>query len=298
MKYIIKVVFFIGASLLAFSCQQGTPNLSEKTPEQTPRLISLSGFLTEVLVELGHGNQLIGRDVTSTYPKTLVKNIPNLGHVTQLNAEAILALQPTIIFVEKKQMKQSEVFEQIKNAGIKMVVVPTSTHLNNSVNAANVIEKHLPSDESKIQSLAQNIESDSLALIALLSKFSDQPKVLFIYARGAGSLMVGGRNTAAAAIIKKAGGKNAVESFENFRALTAEALVEAAPDVILMFESGLASLDGKKGLEQITGIPQTPAFKNNRIIAMDGHYLTAFGIRAGKAALELANKIHLTSPTL
>lgn len=297
MNNYIKIVFFIGVSLLVFSCQQGTSNTPEKITEQTPRIISLSGFLTEVLVELGHGDQLVGRDVTSTFPKTLVEKLPSIGHVSQLNAEAILELQPTLIFTEANQIKKSEVFQQLKNAGIKIVAVPTSTHLGNSVKAANEIVKHLSTDSVKIKTLVQKIETDSLALMALLARFSDQPKVLFIYARGAGRLMVAGKNTSASAIIKKAGGKNAIESFEDFRAMTAEALVEAAPDVILMFTSGLASLDGKKGLEQITGISQTPAFKNNRIITMDGHYLTVFGTRVGKAAIELANKIHQRSPS-
>ena len=104
--------------------------------------------------------------------------------------------------------------------------------------------------------------------------------------------MVGGTQTSASAIIEKAGGVNAIQSFDNFQALTPEALLEAAPDVILMFTSGLASLDGKEGLKQIPGMSQTPAFQNDRIVAMDGHYLTAFGPRAGKAAIELAQKIH------
>ena len=298
MNILNKVVLLIGVSFMAFSCQLGTPNLPESSINVTPRIISLSGFLTEVLVEIGHGESLVARDVTSTYPASVVESLPNLGHVTKLNAEAILALQPTMIFVEKSQVNQSEVFEQLKDAGIKMVVVPTSTNLNNSVNAAKVMQEFITIKKEKFQSLSQRIESDSLKLAANLNDFPTQPKILFIYARGAGHLMVAGKNTSASAIIEKAGGKNAIQSFENFRALTAEALVEAAPDVILMFKSGLASLDGKKGLEQIAGIAQTPAFQNNQIIAMDGHYLTAFGTRAAEAALELSNKIHQTIPSL
>ena len=134
--------------------------------------------------------------------------------------------------------------------------------------------------------------ADSVQLSATLEGFTESPKVLFIYARGAGRLMVAGANTSAAAIIEKAGGQNAIRSFEGFKTMTPESLIEAVPDVILMFSSGLASLDGKEGLGQIPGISQTPAYKNNRIIAMDGHYLTAFGPRVGQAALELARGIH------
>ena len=229
--------------------------------------------------------------VTSSYPKS-VDTLPNLGHVTQLNLEAILQLQPDVIFLENNQMKQAQGLNTLKAAGIEVVTVPTSPSLDNAQKAAKVIASALNADNTKLEELAQQIEQDSLALAALLEQKTSTPSVLFIYARGAGRLMVAGKNTTAAAIIEKAGGQNAIQSFEDFQTLTPEALVEASPDVILMFSTGLASLDGKSGLAQITGIPQTPAFQNDRIIAMDGHYLTSFSSRAGRAAKELATQLH------
>jgi len=287
--------FLIAFSLLisATACQpnETTSETETSVEADTQRIISLSGFLTEVLFELGYGEQIVGRDVTSAYPAA-VEEIPSLGHISQLNAEAILALQPDLIFLEEAQQEQTTVLQQLESAGLKIVAIPTSYSLNNAVQAAEAIAQHLPVEGEQLEAMANKIKQDSLQLVEQRAQFSTQPKVLFIYARGAGRLMVGGQNTSAAAMIEKAGGRNAIQSFDDFRALTPEALLEAAPDVILLFESGLASLDGKEGLASITGIPQTPAFQNDRIVAMDGHYLTAFGPRAGQAALELATKIH------
>ena len=67
----------------------------------------MSGFLTEVLHDLGHGGGIVGRDVTSTYPENMAE-IPNLGHISQLNIEAVLQLQPNFIFVEESQLRQAE----------------------------------------------------------------------------------------------------------------------------------------------------------------------------------------------
>ncbi|MEM7368297.1 MAG: ABC transporter substrate-binding protein [Bacteroidota bacterium] len=255
------------------------------------RIISLSGFLTEMLFELGYGEQIVARDVTSTYPAA-AHALPNLGHVTQLNAEAILQAQPDYVFVEKSQWAQAEALRQLEGSGIKIVQVPTSRHLKNAIYAATHISKHLQLPEDKFLQLKEQIETDSLALQEVLAQYSARPSVLFIYARGTNRILVGGSNTDAAAMIEKAGGRNAIQSFDNFRALSPEALIEASPEVILMFESGLASLDGKEGLALVPGISHTPAFQNNRIIAMDGHYLMAFGPRVGKAALDLSHHIH------
>jgi iron complex transport system substrate-binding protein len=290
------LIYFLFAGIFICMYSSCTEEKSELPLENTSiekpvRIISLSGFLTEVLSELGHFDKIVGRDVTSTCPAEAA-TIPNLGHLSQLNVEALLELKPDFVFVESKQLGQSDVFQQLEGAGIKIVGISTAPFFNNSIRAAAEIGKHLASDEVKVKRIKTQIDADSSKLSKLLTKVTKQPKVLFIYARGTGRLMVAGKNTSAAAIIEKAGGENAIQSFDDFRAMSAEALLEAAPDVILMFTTGLESLDGKEGLRQITGIPQTPAFKNDKILAMDGHYLTAFGTRSGQAALELAEFIH------
>ncbi|MEO1518704.1 MAG: ABC transporter substrate-binding protein [Bacteroidota bacterium] len=285
--------------LLMIACQQGDSSSEESLSSaaeatEEVRIISLSGFLTEVLHEMGHGDQIVGRDVTSTYPESVAQNAPSLGHVSQLNLEALLQLKPNYLFYESDQKQQFAALEQLEKAGVKLIEVPTSFFFNNSLQAAKAISEHLPDKTNQLQQMANRIKADSTALAEKVGQIASEeaPKVLFIYARGAGRLMVSGTGTAAAAIIEKSGGQNAISSFENYRALTPEALVEASPDVILMFTSGLASLDGREGLGQITGIPQTEAYKNNRIKAMDGHYLTAFGPRVVSAATELADFLY------
>ncbi len=293
MKLMIKIfACFLLVSGLS-GCQPNTndsPESSTQEPEKL-RIVSLSGFLTEVAYELGLGDQLVGRDVTSTYPES-AQELPNLGHVTQLNLEALLGLSPNVILVEEKQLGQIQQLPQLEASGIELIVVPTHFHFNNALLAAKQLQQTLAIPENAIDQMESQIEQDSIQLLNTIATEAEQPRVLFIYARGAGRLMVAGQQTAAAAMIKKAGGINSIQSFEQFKPLSPEALLEANPDVILMFTSGLASLDGKAGLEQITGIAETTAFRENRIIAMDGHYLTAFGPRAAAAATELADQLH------
>src|SRR5690606_25938226 len=70
---------------------------------------------------------------------------------------------------------------------------------------------------------------------AILKKFNEQmaalnltplkKKVLFIYARGAGTLLVSGTGTAIDAMIKLAGAENAITGFSDYKPLSAESLV-------------------------------------------------------------------------
>ena len=74
--------------------------------------------------------------------------------------------------------------------------------------------------------------------------------------------------------------------------MSAEAVVEAAPDVILALTRGLESIGGTKGLLEQPGIPLTPAGKQKRIVAMDDLLLLGFGRRLGTAVQRLTKKLH------
>ena len=63
---------------------------------QSPRIVSLNGSVTEILCALGLQGQIVGTDITSTYPATMAKT-PKVGHNRTIGAEAVLALRPTII---------------------------------------------------------------------------------------------------------------------------------------------------------------------------------------------------------
>lgn len=295
-RYIILSLLLL---LMMESCQEG------KTPEQEsiitekeeiiPRIISLNGTLTELLYEMGVGEQIVGVDVTSTYPEA-VQTKTNLGHARQLNAEAILALKPTMILVDEKG-SQSPVIETLKNSGVAVGIVVVPQTLEGSLEAAQQLEQLLGVDLNT-KALEAKINTNKQAIAAILDAQATRPKVLFIYARGTQTLMIAGENTFAEKMIQLAGGTLAVEGIEDFKPLTPEALLQSQPEVILMFNSGLKSMaeeGADNALEQlleIGAIAQTPAGRNKKVITMEGLYLSGFGPRASDAALELAQQLH------
>jgi iron complex transport system substrate-binding protein len=141
--------------------------------------------------------------------------------------------------------------------------------------------------------LIENIRADLAKAQQVLSGIGQRPRVLFSLNIGEGSDMSGGRNTTADSMIELAGGRNVMhDAFEGYKPLTAEAVVAAAPEVILLTERNLQLLQGEEGVLQRAGLAITPAGKNKRIIAMDGLYLLGFGPRTGKAVVELSHRLH------
>lgn len=244
------------------------------------KIVSLNGAVTEVISALGHENEIVGTDVTSTYPETLKKTAKDLGHVRTISIEAIMALQPTLIIGTDKDLSP-ELLDKIKKSGVKAELfkqefTPEGTK-KLIADVANVIgEKNYKPLQDKA-----GVNTSKLA------DFVVAPKVLFIYARGANMLMVSGTNTPVDKVINLAGGKNAVTDFEDYKPLTPEALIKGNPDVILMFDSGVESVGGNAGVLKIPGVDKTNAGKNKKIITMDGGLLSGFGPRLGEAVTQL-----------
>jgi iron complex transport system substrate-binding protein len=75
--------------------------------------------------------------------------------------------------------------------------------------------------------------------------------------------------------------------------MTAEALVQAAPDVILMMTEGLASVGGIDGLlTSIPAVAATPAGEKRRIVDMADTEILSFGPRTPQILDALARAIY------
>jgi iron complex transport system substrate-binding protein len=104
-------------------------------------------------------------------------------------------------------------------------------------------------------------------------------------------VLVAGDETPIDALIELAGAKNAISGFSGYKPLTPEALVEANPDILLLFDEGLQSLNGMEGLLSIRGISETKAGRKKHIIQMDSYLLNGFGPQLGTAMGELRRHI-------
>ena len=253
------------------------------------RVVTLGGCITEIACALGAEPQLVGSDLSSTYPESVLK-LPRLGYHRNTSAESVLSLNPTLVLLTD-QAGPAPVIAQIKDAGVPVVLIGGNDSTTGTKQRIRETAAALGTPE-KAEPLIQSLDQDLSELTEALGRVSSKPRVLFIYARGAGTLMVGGEGTSAEQMIQLAGGVNAAQGVKDFRPLTAEAVATAAPDYILMMTKGFQSIGAEKGLLEQPGVAQTPAGRNKAFVVMDDGYLLGFGPRLGKAAQDLAQAIH------
>ncbi|AJW65063.1 Hemin-binding periplasmic protein HmuT precursor [Elizabethkingia miricola] len=284
-----KAILMASVVLALYSCKKETDKLSigatERTsenPKSANKIVTLSGGITEIVSALGHESEIVGTDVTSTYPETLKTTTKDLGHVRSMTIEPIMALSPTLILAADKDLNP-ELLSKIKSSGIKAELLTQEFSVEGTKKLIEQVAKAVGNTD--FQKLNDKIDADMKQVQSLAKK----PKVLFIYARG-NNLMVAGKNTPMEKLITLAGGENAINEFDDFKPLTPEAVVKANPDILFLFKSGLMGAGGNEAVLKMPGVTQTNAGKNKKVISMDGGLASSFGPRLGEAVVEL-NKL-------
>jgi iron complex transport system substrate-binding protein len=253
------------------------------------RLVTVGGGVTEIVFALGAGSRVVGVDTSSIFPDSATA-LPKVGYQRQLSAEGVVSLRPTLVLASADAGPPAAV-EQLRSSGVALLTVTGEHTIHGARARIRVVARALHLEEQG-KKLEEALDGELAEGRVRAAAARQRPKVLFIYARGQGTLNVSGRATAADEMIRLAGGVNAFGEFEGYKPLTAEGAVSAAPEVILLPSRGIESLGGIDAVLGLPGLSLTPAGRSRRIVVMDDLLLLGFGPRTGHAVRELAALLH------
>lgn len=258
------------------------------------RIVSLNGSTTEILFALGVGDNVVGCDASSTYPKGVRERLPSVGYQYGLNAEGILSLNPTLV-IGKDDVRPPQVVQQLRMAGVTVLLLKEPRSFEAAKQRLRTIGKAVGS-KKKAEAVIKALDTDIKELETKFASRKEQQeqKALFLYLRGTQTTLVLGTDTAPGAMFDIIGVANAAGSIKGNKPMTAEAVIAAQPDVYVLFTTSLKSVGGVNGLLKLPGLAHTPAGQNRRVVTLDGQYLSGFGPRCGRAALDLFRGIYET----
>ena len=256
------------------------------------RIVSLDGITTEILFALGVGEKVVGRDDSSYYPPE-AQRLPSVGYQFRLSAEGILSLKPTLV-IGREDVRPKEVVEQLERAGVAVVLVPATPSVEGAKAKIRTVAQAVGRVEQG-EALVRALERDLLLLKAFQAQHAPKGrlKALFLYLRSPGTTYVCGEGSTPVGVMALAGLDNAAQGIRECKPMTAESVVAARPEVIVVFKKGLESVGGLEGLLELPGVAQTPAGEKRKVVTMDDLYLGSFGPRAGRAALDLFRAAYL-----
>lgn len=216
---------------ICFSIFAGCRSNADLPGVDGQRIVTIGGANTETIFALGVESSLVGTDTSSVFPEAAAK-LPQVGYQRTLSAEGVISLKPTLVIISADAGPPPAI-QQIENAGIKIARVNTDSTVEGTKAKIRQIAE-LVGRKEQGETIVKKLESELADADKVVASLDKKPKIAFIFARGTGSPQVSGTGTPADAMIKLAGGENAINSFELYKPLTAEALVAAQPEVLLL----------------------------------------------------------------
>jgi iron complex transport system substrate-binding protein len=264
---------------------------NQVTVTDVSRIVPLSGDVAEIVWTLGLGANIVGVDLSAVYPAELTQ-LPQIGFERQLSAEGILSLNPTLV-IGKEQAGPPAVLDQVRAAGVPVVIVAEPQTIEAPTAKIRSVAAALGVAEAG-EALATKTQAEIDEAMALAATATSKPTVMFLYVRSGGVQLIGGSGSVADAMIEAAGGVDAgvAAGIQGFMPVTAEAIVAAQPDYVIVPQSGLDSIGGMDALLQIPGLAETPAAKNGNVLAIDDLLLLSMTPRTGQALHALILAIH------
>ncbi|MPW26935.1 ABC transporter substrate-binding protein [Alkalibaculum sp. M08DMB] len=222
----------------------------EKAPE---KIVSVSPGITETLFELGLGENIIGRDGASDYPKA-AQDLEIVGDYKGPNTELIIDLAPEVVFAYESIPE--DVNQLLEASNIKVVVF-------NPTNVDGVLEniKQVGVITNKQTRANELIESMSAKRTEILEKVKDvdQKKVFM----DLGDFISVGPNTFINSILEEANAINiASDSDTPWPTLSIEKIIEDNPDVYI------STYTSVEDIKSVVGIDVIEAYKNDNIIVI------------------------------
>ena len=277
-KYIFLFLLLFTKGLLALD-----PNIFERAKDAT-RVVIAGGSITEIFYFLGEQDRIVAIDVTSNFPPE-AKSLPSIGYVRALSAEGLLSMNPSIIIGED-DMGPPAVIKQIRETSYDLRIIPEIRTIDGIIEKIECIASILDVTEKSDAIISKKLEPYIKKIVKNRKRIAKKGvKVMLVLNMQSSSIIVAGANTSGSGFIDLIGGENIFESFEGWKPVNAEAILELNPDYIIVPQRNV-----HKGLD-VTSIADSELFKNTNagrnknFIFDDAMAITGFGPRTINSAL-------------
>jgi len=279
MKKTVVSLFSISTILFVlFLLNRGKMRVDNVTGAKQ-RIVSMAPSITELLYELGLGDEVVGVSDFCNYPADAKKKVRVGGYINP-NYEAIIALQAKFVVLTACHEKA---IKQLKNLGIETVAVDHSC-LSGILDSYLKVGRRCGCEERAIQKVAELRRR--ISAVEQKSKWGKHPRVLICIGRSVGEkhlreVYVAGQDGYYSKLLELAGAKPAYTGkIIKFPKLSAVNILEINPDVIIDLTNVLAKgqtvLKVKEAWKDVEGCT---AFKNSNIYIVPDDYAIIPGPR-------------------
>src|SRR5690348_10188304 len=259
---------------------------------QENRIVVVSKQINEFMYEIGAQHDIVAKDLTSIYPREIMK-LPSVGYHRALSAEGIISMKPTL-FLTDGNLGPDAVLTQLRKVGIPIVVMEPGSTVDSAQQLMTELGKRFHREQTADSVVAkwkqdmQQVLQDTLEWVG-----KKRPRVLIIhFGQISNDYLALKRGGTADRILTWAGGENAIDSVGGMARLTPELIAKAQPDIIIATDVGFDRYGSAAKFATMPGVSLTPAGKDGRIYKIYEQQIMYFGPRTPAAIREIEGMLH------
>lgn len=295
MKKILALIMTLSIFVLSGCSSQTDRMVTDREgtevniPTKIEKIISTAPSNTEVLMALGLGDKLVAIDKYSTDIEGINTELPQIDF-SNPDAETIIGLEPDIVIASghNKTGSAEDPFKAISEAGIPVVYIPSSDSIDGIYKDIEFIAD-VVNENSKGKEIVDDMKVQVEKIKAIGDTITDKKSVYFEISP-APYLSSFGKSTFLNEMIEIIGAKNIFENEEGWVSPTAEAIIDANPDVIITnagyMENPTEEIKSRDAWENINAI------KNNEVYLVDQNASSRPSQNVIKALEQMAKAVY------
>ncbi|MFT5425383.1 MAG: iron complex transport system substrate-binding protein [Gammaproteobacteria bacterium] len=238
------------------------------------RIVSTTCSNTEIVCALGCERYLVGVDNHSDFPIDVVSCLPRVGPDLQVDAEVISSLQPDLVLASLTVPGHEKVIDALKNAGLPYwASAPESLEavyndIENIAQQLGVASRGTQLIDEMRQQL-KPVEHNGVQIPSIAVQWWPKPPI------------IAARKSWVHDIIELAGGRNALEAFDEISCpLELEQFADLNPDIIVISWCGVKEEKYRSSVISDNPIlSSVSAVRNKRIVPISEAYLGRPSVR-------------------
>jgi iron complex transport system substrate-binding protein len=226
----------------------------------TPRIISLSPHITELLFAAGAGDRIVGVDDSSDYPPAAAA-IPRVGEPAALDVEGLLKLKPTLIVLWDSGTPASRKAELQR---LKLQLYVTDQHHLDDIASTLLEFGRLAGTETVAAAAAQSYREE---LARLRSQYAGRERLKVFYQVWDRPMYTLSGEHVVSEVLSLCGGDNIFADLSTLApAVDKEAVLTRDPDVIFIAATGA---EGARQIAEWDRFGTLRAVRRHHVFAVD-----------------------------
>jgi len=233
--------------------------VAARAAAETPRVVTLSPSLTQVLLALDARDAIAGVDDSSAQAEPRVRDLPRVGGLFNPSIEAIVALRPSLVALVPGA-QQRDLQERLAALGIPVLALPNISYEDVVRSIAQLGDRVGRGDAARArESAIRAAWRDSRARV------ERRARVRSVLVLQREPLYVVGRGSFLDSMLEAAGADNLAQRFDDpYPRVSVEWLIDAAPDLILD-----AADPAPEAAAHWAHWPSIPAVARGRVVTLD-----------------------------